>query len=194
MIVMALACLPAYVSAYTVSGPSEAPTLLLGDRVIVNHAAYDLRVPYSRVRIARVSTPRRGDLVAFWVPNRNVLGLKRVVGVPGDTVEMRENRLVINDREVHDRDLNRTDFDWVPPAHALGTVVAVEQAGDEEYRVTYTPGHSPLRTFGPVTVPDDSFFLLGDHRDNSYDSRMFGSIRGESILGKVVHVMSARRP
>jgi signal peptidase I len=195
VIAAALACLPDYVSAYTVSGPSEAPTLLLGDRVIVNRAAYDLRLPYSTIRLARVGAPRRGDLVAFLVPNRNTLGLKRVAALPGDTVEMRENRLLINGIPADYEPLPRSDFDRVPPVHGLGTIVAVEKgAGVEGYRITYTPGRSPVRSFGPVNVPDDCFFLLGDHRDNSNDSRMFGPLGRDLIFGKVVRVMPAGRP
>ncbi len=190
-----LACLPDYLSAYTVSGPSEAPTLMLGDRVIVNRAAYDLKAPFSTIRLAKLGTPQRGDLVSFLVPNRNMLGLKRVVGVPGDTVELRENRLLINGRPMNYTILSRTDFDWVPKTHGLGTVVAAEEAGvNEGYRITYTPGRSSLRTFGPMTVPDDCFFVLGDHRDNSNDSRTFGAIGRALITGKVVWVMPANRP
>lgn len=190
-----LASLPAYVSAYTVSGPSEAPTLLLGDRVIVNHAAYDLMAPYSTIRLARLGTPRSGDLVAFLVPNRNTLGLKRVVGVAGDTVEMRENRLLVNGRPAGQVVLPRSDFDWVPAAHEVGTVVATERGeGGAGYRVTYTPGLSPLRSFDPVNVPEGCVFLLGDHRDNSNDSRTFGPIGRQLVTGKVVRVLPSARP
>ena len=189
-----LACLPDYLSAYTVSGPSEAPTPLLGDRVIVNRAAYDLKAPYSTIRLAKVGTPRRGDLVSFLIPNRNILGLKRVVGIPGDTVELRENRLLINGRPMDYAILTRTDFDWVPKTHGLGTVVAAEEGvGGKGYRITYTPGRSSLRTFGPITVPDDCFFVLGDHRDNSNDSRTFGPIGRALITGKVVWIMPTSR-
>ena len=111
-----LACLPAYVSAYTVAGPSEAPTLLLGDRVIVNHAAYDFKLPYSSIHLASLSSPQRGDLVAFHVPNRNqTLGLKRVVGLAGDTLEMRENQLFIYRRQALYETLPRADFEGIPP-------------------------------------------------------------------------------
>ena len=71
-----LACIPAYVSGYTVNGPSEAPTLLLGDFAIVNHAAYDLNLPYSTARLAKLGSPQRGDIVLFRVPKRNAIGLK----------------------------------------------------------------------------------------------------------------------
>jgi signal peptidase I len=188
-----IACLPAYLSAYTVSGTSDAPTLLLGDRVLVNRAAYDLRAPYSNIRLARVGTPQRGDLVVVLTPKRRPLGLKRVVGVPGDRVEMLENRLYVNGHQVPQKFLKRDDFNGVSSAHGLGTVVAAERSGGE-YRVTYTPGRSPLRTFEPVTVPTDCVFLLGDNRDNSKDSRTIGPIGRDLIAGKVVRIMPARRP
>jgi signal peptidase I len=194
LLLIAAACLPQYVSAYTVSGPSEAPTLLLGDRVIVDRAAYDLKLPYPTIRLARVGEPRRGDLGLFLVPNRNTLGLKRVVGIPGDCVEMKENRLTINGRPVEYSPLSRPDFDGIPPAHGLGTVVMLERGElNEGRRITFTPGNSTLRAFAPVDVPDESVFLLGDHRDNSNDSRAFGPIGRDLIGGKVVKVLPGRR-
>ena len=78
--------IPAYLQAFSINGPSEAPTILLGDRVIVNKAAYMLKVPYMDRTISKTGSPHRGDLVAFLVPNRGIGGVKRVIGVPGDSV------------------------------------------------------------------------------------------------------------
>ena len=190
-----LAVLPAYVSGYTVNGPSEAPTLLLGDFAVVNHAAFDVNLPYSAITLANLGAPKPGDLVLFRVPNRDALGLKVVVGVPGDVVAMRENQLYLNQRAVPLQPLPREGFDWVPKEHAIGANVAREtlETSRFSHEITYTPGLSPLRSFAPVTVPKDCYFLLGDHRDNSNDSRIFGAVARDSILGKVVFVWRSPR-
>ena len=190
-----LACVPAYVSGYTVNGPSEAPTLLLGDFVIVNHAAFDLKLPYSAIKVANLGAPKAGDLVLFRVPNRDALGLKVVVGVPGDVVAMRENQLSLNQEVVALEPLAREAFAWVPKEHQIGRIVARETLGTAKFshEITYTPGLSPLRSFAPTTVAKDHYFLLGDHRDNSNDSRTFGTVTRDSIFGKVVLVWSAAR-
>lgn len=95
-----LAMLPAYLSAMMVSGPSDAPTLLLGDRVLVSLASYQVNVPYTDVRLFSRSGPKRGDMVLFYVPNRGISGLKRIAGLPGDRIELRENRLLVNGEAV----------------------------------------------------------------------------------------------
>ena len=118
------------------------------------------------------------------------MGLKRVAAIPGDTVEMQENRLLINGRPADYEDRYRSEFDWVPPAHRIGTVVTLEKGvGREGYPITYTPGLSALRSFGLVKVPDDCVFLLGDHRDNSNDSRTFGPLGRDLIAGKVIRIL-----
>ena len=185
-----LACIPAYVSGYTVNGPSEAPTLLLGDFAIVNHAAYDLNLPYSTARLAKLGSPQRGDIVLFRVPKRNAIGLKVVVGLPGDLIAMSENRISLNGSEVAVEPLERREFDWVPKEHAIGNVVARETIGVPEFShvITYTAGLSPLRSIAQIAVPEDGFYLLGDHRDNSNDSRTFGPVPREAILGKLISV------
>lgn len=187
-----LALVPAYLRAVTVSGPSDTPTLLLGDQLIVSLAAYDVRLPYSDTRIWERAGPRRGDMVMFHVPNRGVRGLKRVVGLGGDTVELRENVLIVNGRAVTQEPLDRELFaSWVTAAHRLGETV-VREAGS--YTVTFTPGRSALRTTAAVTVPPGHYFLLGDHRDDSNDSRSFGPVERAHLQGRVLAHWRTARP
>ena len=102
--------------------------------------------------------------------------------------------MTINGRPVEYSPLSRPAFDGIPPAHGLGTMVMLERGElDEGRRITFTPDNSPLRSFPPVDVPDECVFLLGDHRDNSNDSRTFGPIGCDLIGGKVVKVLPGRR-
>ena len=187
-----LALLPAYLRAVTVSGPSDAPTLLLGDQLVINLAAYDVTLPYSSVRVWQRAEPQRGEMAMFHVPNRNVRGLKRVVGLPGDTVELRENVLWVNGQPVEQEQLDRSLFaPWVTAAHGLGERVMREGG---RYTITYTPGRSDLRTAAAVTVPRGHYYLLGDNRDDSNDSRVFGPVKREHLQGRVLAHWKTARP
>ncbi|MSQ69657.1 MAG: signal peptidase I [Gammaproteobacteria bacterium] len=169
-----LAILPAYLRAVTVAGPSDAPTLLLGDQLLINLAAYRVDLPYTGIALWERGGPQRGEMVMFHVPNRGLRGLKRVIGLPGDTVELRENVVLVNGEALGQETLDRGAFAaWVPDKHKIGSEVTREAGRDT---ITYSPGAADLRTMPAVTVATGQYFLLGDHRDDSNDSRMFGTV------------------
>ncbi len=187
-----LAILPTYLRAVTVAGPSDAPTLLLGDQLLINLAAYRVDLPYTGIQLWERSGPRRGEMVMFHVPNRGLRGLKRVIGLPGDTVELRENVVVVNGEALAQETLDRAAFAaWVPDKHKIGSLVTRE-AG--RYTITYSPGASDLRTMPAVSVAAGQYFLLGDHRDDSNDSRVFGAVDRHHIQGRVVRHLRSSRP
>src|ERR1017187_5956132 len=93
-----LAVLPAYLRAFTVIGRSEAPSITIGSKVLVNEAAYAVRVPYGSATLIRTGSPRRGDMVEMFFPNRTLRIFKRVLGLPGETIELRDNRVLVNGR------------------------------------------------------------------------------------------------
>ena len=121
-----ISLVPAYLHAYSLSGPSDIPTALLGDKVIVNSAAYQLKLPYSNATLFRTALPKRGDFVLLHVPNNSRLRFgffKRIMALPGETIEIRENRVVVNGRAIPVRDLDPADFAWVPTGHPMGSTV-----------------------------------------------------------------------
>lgn len=176
---------PAYARVYRVDGSSDAPSYLLDDLVILNRAAYDLRLPYTNVVIFSHSDPERGDVVMFRDAENGFVVFKRIVGCPGDYVAMAGNRLIINDTPLHYEKVDTTTYRAIDAANHLGSVVANEIGNGPEHSITFTPGGSPYGTFAPVRVPDGYYFLLGDNRDNSKDSRMYGPVAREAIIGRL---------
>jgi signal peptidase I len=180
-----LSLLPAYLRAYTLTGPSDIPTLLLGDKAVVSNAAYGVNLPYSKVRLFRSGSPKRGDLVLLHILNDPGLRFpfcKRVMGLPGETVEIRENQIVVDGRPVRATNLNPADFVWVPRAHPIGSSVQNEDG----HWITFTPGKSELRNYPPIRLAERQYFVLGDNRDDSKDSREFGPVSEDLLLGKVI--------
>ena len=176
---------PAVVRAYRVHGPSDAPTYLWGDLVLVNMAAYDLGVPFTRLRLVSWADPERGDFILFPIPETGHVGFKRVVGLPGDQIEMRENVLLVNRVPLEYEPQDPDDLGSIPAINWMGTVVALERGLGEDHVVTFTPGHTAEEAFGPVTVAEGHYFTLGDNRDHSRDSRHYGAVPREQILGRL---------
>jgi signal peptidase I len=167
----------------SVPSGSMRPTLIEGDRIVVNKLAYDLRIPFTHVSLYRMADPRRGEIVVFDSEKAGKRLVKRVIGEPGETVQLVDNRLLIDGREVAYR---------LPSCPAEGCVadefserVLEEDLGGLSHRVTLDPRHvSPLRSFGPVRVPEGHYLVLGDNRDNSADSRVYGFVARSEIVGR----------
>ena len=179
-----LSLTPAYLRAFSLIGPSEAPTLLLGDTAIVNEAAFSVRLPYSSVKLFRINSPKRGDMVQLRLPGGSNLGFKRVLGLPGETIQIEENRVIVNGVALSVSSLDRAHFGWVSEANRIGSSIMNEDG----HWITYTPGKSQYRNYPEIRLAGDQYFLLGDNRDNSADSRMWGPVSEGLILGKVVAV------
>jgi signal peptidase I len=181
-----LSLVPAYLHAYNLIGQSDVPTLLLGDKVVVNSAAYHLKLPYSNVTLFRTGLPKRGDLVLLHIlndPRLRSVFFKRIMGLPGETIEIRENRVIVNGRPTPVRPLNPADFAWVPHnTHPIGSVVQSEDG----HWITFTPGKGEHRNYPPIRLSDGQYFVLGDNRDYSKDSREFGPVSEDLLLGKVI--------
>lgn len=144
------------VQAFKIPSESMKPTLLVGDHLLVNKFIYGIRVPWIGKKIFQFSTPKRGDVIVFIFPgDRSKDYIKRVIGLPGDRVKIRERQIYINDRPIEDP--------W-----------GIYSSWD---------AHAP-QTYGPKVIPPDSLFVMGDNRDNSLDSRVWGFVPCDDVLGK----------
>ncbi len=167
---------------------SMRPTILEGDVVLVNRLAYDLKVPLTDVSLARLGEPQRGDVVTFISPVDGVRLIKRLVALPGDVVEMHDEVLWINHQAAHYTDLH-TVTEPVSPGLNVQATRATEQLGGKARSVQFLEGVNARRSFGPVVVPQGQYFMLGDNRDNSADSRFIGFVPRERLIGRAGHVL-----
>ena len=170
---------------HDVPSGSMQPTLLVGDRIVVDKLAYDVKLPFTGTRLFARSGPAAGDIVTCSSPADGKRLVKRVVGVPGDVISMRDNRLVVNGRPL----------EYAPAdAPALRRLVGQAAAG-WGFAVEGLPGHPHVVALAgggrrpdlpEFRVPEGHYFLLGDNRDQSADSRWFGFVAREDIAGRVV--------
>jgi len=168
---------------------SMQPTILVGDRVFVNKLAYDLKVPFTTWHLAEWSNPQRGDIVVFYSPHDGTRLVKRVVGLPGDMVGLRNDQLIINGQPMDYAPLPSDISAQLTETEREHSVFATEQLSGHAHAVMAIPGVLAKRTFGPVTVPEGHYFMMGDNRDNSFDSRYFGAVERKRIMGKATAVV-----
>jgi signal peptidase I len=156
--------------------------------VLVNRVAYDLKVPLTDISIARLGEPRRGDVVTFHSPRDGTRLIKRLVGLPGDVVALRDDRLYINGVAAQYEDLKA----YREPRNYAGSTLAVKSAetiDGSRRQIQFLPEVAARRNFGPVVVPADSYFFLGDNRDDSGDSRYIGFVPRTLLIGRAHHVL-----
>ncbi|MGA8513523.1 MAG: signal peptidase I [Burkholderiaceae bacterium] len=176
-----------------VPSSSMNPTLISGDRVVVNKLAYSLRVPFTLQQVARWASPARGDVITFDSPKDEVNLIKRVIAVGGDVVAMHDNTLTING-QVIERQL--VDAARVIPTEsgALSAQIWNEHIGDRQIEVARIVAFNRSSAFEPVQVPAGHVLVLGDSRDNSNDSRFIGFIDVQRVTGQAVRVALSHNP
>lgn len=174
---------------YVVPTGSMKPNIIEGDRIFANKLAYDLRVPYTTWPVASWDSPERGDIVVFKSPADGKRLVKRVVGIPGDTLAMHNNQLFVNGEALKYESLDpkglETSLSSADGDHQFYT----EDLTGHKHTTMVTPYQPSMRSFAPVTVPDRHYFMMGDNRDNSADSRYFGFVDRQEILGRATAIV-----
>lgn len=149
--------------AYKIPSRSMVPALLVGDHLLVNKFLYGVKIPYFRQTIIPITDPQRGDIVVFIYPNdRSKDFIKRVIGISGDTIEIKNKKILLNGKEYTD-------------AYGIYSDSTI-----------YPRSLQPRDNFGPVTVPPQSLFVMGDNRDESADSRYWGFVDLKDVEGKAL--------
>jgi signal peptidase I len=167
---------------------SMRPTILEGDVVWVDRLAYDLKLPLTDIALARLGQPQRGDVVTFTSPKDGVRLIKRLVAVPGDTVAVVGGVLHINGVAARYEAGGQTREIVAPGVAALASR-AVEQVAGHSRTVQSFEGIAPTDTHAPVQVPADHYFMMGDNRDNSIDSRYWGLVPRHLLIGRAGRVV-----
>lgn len=172
---------------------SMKPSILEGEMVFVNKLAYDLKVPFTTRHVSTWGNPVRGDVVVFFSPEDGKRLVKRVIGLPGDTVQLRNDVLYLNgvSQQYSSTDAEPFRSDIFEDANP---VVAIEHLEACDHYVMSLPGRQALRSFGPLVVPPDQYFMMGDSRDNSADSRYIGPVPRAAIVGRVPRVLFSFDP
>jgi len=149
------------VQAFKIPSGSMKPTLEIGDHILVNKLSYGIKIPFLRKTLIPTGEPNRGDIAVFIYPvDQSKDFIKRVIGVGGDVIEIKNKKVFVN-----------------------GTVISDHYAVHNE-EVIFPKSIQPRDNFGPVKVPEGTIFCMGDNRDQSYDSRFWGFVRLEDVIGK----------
>jgi signal peptidase I len=166
---------------------SMHPNLLEGDVVFVNRLAFDVKVPLTDVVVARTGDPKRGDIVTFWSPGNGTRLIKRVIGLPGDTIEMRGKRLYVNGAVASYDELGLADEPLAP--RGVKALHLEEETGGNRHEIQWLVRRGQRDDFGPLAIPADHYLMLGDNRDNSEDSRWFGLVPRGKLIGRAERIL-----
>jgi signal peptidase I len=184
------------VEAFQIPSGSMIPTLEVGDHIFVSKFSYGLSIPFTDTKILQYGEPKRGDVIVFkWPVDTSTDYIKRVVGLPGDTVEVRQGQLFVNGNEIHrERVPVRCHYSeistaGVPDDHDCEHWL--ETLGNKVHDTILEPSH-PAADHPRLVVPAGEVFVMGDNRDNSYDSRKWGTVKMNLIKGRALIIWWSR--
>jgi signal peptidase I len=174
------------VEPFRIPSGSMMPTLLVGDFILVNKFTYGIRLPVLHNKIIELNTPKRGDIVVFRFPKDPTVDyIKRVIGLPGDKISYHEKKLFINDQPIRQVSLGNSQYvaegeDPATVEHLLENLTPVEHS--------ILINHAQPTMEVEYTVPAGHYFVMGDNRDNSNDSRYWGTVPEENLVGKAFFI------
>ena len=166
---------------FQIPSSSMVPTLQVGDYILVNKFNYGLRLPVTRTKVWSMGSPDRGDVMVFYPPHANKqYYIKRVIGIPGDRIQYRNKRLSVNGVDV--------PREWLAEIPGTRRIqVGLEQPRSERSHLFQIDQMRPARDFSVVVRPGH-YFMMGDNRDNSLDSRVWGQVPERDIVGEAVAI------
>jgi signal peptidase I len=175
-VVLLFASRSSFADWYEVPTGSMLPTIVEGDRILVDKMAYRLEVPFTDIEIMQTGEPKRGDIVVFTSKIAGNRLVKRLIGEPGDRVAMIDNQLIINGEKIQYEDSNNT-------------FRKTEHLDELRHLVQFMPTPNARDNFAEVLVPPGHYLVLGDNRNNSADSRYYGFVPAIEIQGKAIRVL-----
>ena len=165
-VIMAVFMMESVVATYKIPSSSMEDTLMVGDFLIANKFVYGARIPFTDFRLPAFSDPEQGDVVIFIPPHVSVKYIKRCIAVGGDTLEVINRKVFVNGDE------------YKLPEHGKFLNAKIKPRGVD--------GNGSFDNFGPIVIPKDNYFMMGDNRDNSLDSRAWGFAHKDNILGEAM--------
>lgn len=183
---------------FKIPSSSMLPTLAIGDHIVVSKFTFGLSLPFTKIELVKWDAPERGDVIVFLFPRDESLHyIKRVVGVPGDRVEFKGTQLLINGEAVFREEVADPSYlQSLGPSGPLSGQFYREKLGEHSHYVRYNQSNSFKQPKEPPSevVPADSYFVVGDNRDDSYDSRSWGYVPRKNIKGKAQFVLLSLDP
>ncbi|MDR3390980.1 MAG: signal peptidase I [Sulfuriferula sp.] len=167
---------------------SMRPNLLEGDVVFVDRLAYDIKIPLTDIIVAHIADPKRGDIVTFSSPTNGTRLIKRIVALPGDRVEMRDEVLFINGRAAK-YDAREIVSEPIGASDRTDAMHLTETVDHNTRQIQLLPALAARNSFGPIIVPQGNYLMLGDNRDNSADSRYFGFVPRNLLIGQAKRIL-----
>jgi signal peptidase I len=174
---------------------SMNPTIIEGDRLLVDKHIYGLRLPFSLIHLTAGQNPTRGDIIVFDSPRDGTSLVKRVIALPGDTVAMDGEQLIVNGIPARYAAGDASELRGLLGAtRGRGPSILRESQVLPAHEILLLGDRSQSLQFGPVTVPVGMYFVLGDNRDNSFDSRFIGFVPRRNIVGRATRVVISLNP
>jgi signal peptidase I len=187
------------IEAFQIPTGSMIPTLEVGDHIFVSKFSYAIGIPFTNLKIAELGKPKRGDIIVFkYPPDQSVDYIKRVVGLPGETIELHHNELFIDGkpmpREFLPKPCSTKDGDSDADEIARPCEVWLEHLDGRDHLTHQFTNRTDASDFPPRKIPAGHYFAMGDNRDNSRDSRVWGFVPYELIKGRALIVWWSRDP